>query len=140
MLQNLTPPPPSPKAGGAAFQALRPDAGPRLGTVPQTPLRGPLDLGLQPLAWPLPPTTTTTPLSPHCWLEGQRRVKTSVAGFCLSLGGRGGGVQTRPDVVGLWAAEAAGLGEGVLSRRERRRGADVGAYFIEAGSSDLQKV
>lgn len=44
-----------------------------------------------------------------------------MAGFCLSLGGRGGGVQTGPDVVGLWAAEAASLGEGVLSRRERRR-------------------
>lgn len=51
-----------------------------------------------------------------------------------------GGVQTGPDVVGLWAAEAAGLGEGVLSRRERRRGVDVGAYFIEARSSDLPKV
>lgn len=80
---------PGPEARGGAFQELRPGTGPRLGTVPQTPLRGPLELGLQPLSLALSPS----PLPPllYCWLEGQRRVKTSVAGFCLSLGRKGGG-------------------------------------------------
>lgn len=50
-----------------------------------------------------------------------------MAGFCLSLGGRG--VQTGPDVVGLWAAEAASLGGGCgAGARDGRDKVGVGGW------------
>lgn len=139
MLQNLTLPQVR-RPEGAAFQELRPGAGPMLGTVPQTPSSRPpgawaVALSLAPSPSPLPPLL-------YCWLEGQGRVKTSVAGFCLSLGERG--VQTGPDVVGLWAAEAASLGGGCGGgARGGGRGqawGGGGAHFLEAGSSVLRGV
>lgn len=115
---------PGPEARGGAFQELRPGTGPRLGTVPQTPLRGPLELGLQPLSLALSPS----PLPPllYCWLEGQRRVKTSVAGFCLSLGRKGGGGSDKAGCGGAVGCRGGKLGgRGVEQEGEEKTGREV---------------
>lgn len=113
---------------------------PHWALFPKPHLRGPP--GAWAVALSLAPSPSLLPPLLYCWLEGQGRVKTSVAGFCLSLGGRG--VQTGPDVVGLWAAEAASLGAGCgggarVGGREQDWGR-VGAHFLEAGSSVLRGV
>lgn len=78
--------PPGPEARGAAFQELRPEAGPTLGTVPQTPSQRPPKLGLQPLAWPLPRGHSL----PHCWLEGPEKGEDICGWFLSFTWGKGG--------------------------------------------------
>lgn len=118
------------EARKAAFQELWPEAGPKLGAVPNISFqRPPWSLGRSPQPGPLPHHHSLPSLSPvfrtpgglYCYqwsLEDWGGDEEQLGSFCSLLGGMEV-AQMGQDVVGLWAAEASSLmAHGVIKMGE----------------------